>query len=92
MVVSPGSRTGLLTRFAIGDHTVFVLIPQAGLKAGNDVSWRQACRHRALQLWDRSHGFGQAIERDTHVQVMDVVIANVAGKPLHDLVKAHVAR
>ena len=82
----------LLTCFTRGDHPVFVLIPQAGLKASNDVTRRQACRHRALQLGDRRHGFGSTIKWNTHIQVMDVVITNIAGKPLHDLVEAHIAR
>lgn len=46
---------------------------------------------RGLQLLQRGHGLREAIEGDFGVEVMHVVVANVAGEPTHDAAGSEVA-
>ncbi len=40
---------------------------------------------------NRRHGFWQSVKGDADIEVMNMMIADVSGKPLHQLVESHVA-
>ena len=66
-------------------------VPEFEAEAGGDVAEGEGGCDGGLQFFEGRHGFGQAVEGDFRVQVMDVVIADVSGEPTHHAAGAEVA-
>lgn len=74
------------------DHLLRIDIPHLESQTAIDVDGTKRGGLGRHQFRDRVFDFRKAIERNARIQVMNVVIANVGGKPSHDWTRAQETR
>ena len=67
-----------------------VCIPNLESKASENIAWMQRSGSRRLKFLHGCHRFGQSIERDFCIQVMNMMVSNVASEPMHQIAHANV--
>src|SRR5215208_4044631 len=85
-----GGRLAL--EFVERDHSLRVDIPNFEPQTAKNIDRIERRRFGVLQLGYFADGLRETIERNAGVQVMDMVAADVGGKPAHDRAGFHVAR
>ena len=77
------------SKVAETDHALGFAVPNLQSEATNDFHWVEGRGPWVLQLRNGGRGLQQAVKGDMRVQVMDVVIANIACEPGRDQPGSH---
>ena len=79
------------TQLFKADHAALVLVPYFQAQAGKNIPGMQGSCFGGLQFREMRHDLGQAVERYFGIEVVNVVVTNVGGKPGHHRVHDHIA-
>lgn len=78
-------------QIAEAEHLLRIRVPDFQAKAPQDFQWAKGSGFGVLQFGNGAFGFGETIEGNASVEMVDVVIADVGGEPGHDGIDLHEA-